>query len=206
MLRTKASIFRLMLIVLIPLLFAACENSTENKNPLPVNSDVFPNNVGDKWVYTVYDSLSNSYDTLTVDIVGTTTGHNKTLKIWLYRSHIYNDSMFVNVSNDTVYFYQDSYANLTDHEFVFPLSVNKYWYNTDLQSDSTIVKDKEAVTIPFGSYPDAYKLERRWGSFNVYGYSETWFVNNVGIVKMYRRILGFDNIKEIWELINFTTQ
>ena len=185
------------MIFLIPVLFAACENSTETKNQPPDNTAVFPNMVGDKWIYAVYDSLNNSTDTLTVEIVGTTTSINdKSLKIWLFKSRTFNDSMFVNAGKDTVYFYEDSYANFVDHKLVFPLEVNNSWINTDQQFDSTVVKGIESVTVPSDTYPDAYRLERFWSSFNVYGYSVTWFVNNVGIVKMYRRIQGFDNIRE----------
>ncbi|HSD64780.1 MAG TPA: hypothetical protein VLB50_13340, partial [Ignavibacteriaceae bacterium] len=94
--------------------------------------------------------------------------------------------------------------NFIDHKLVFPLNIGNYWNNQNQIFDSTIVKSIESVTVPADNYNDAYRIERNWTSFNIRGYSITWFVNNVGIVKMDRKVQGFDNIKESWELISYT--
>ncbi len=198
------SSLKLLLFLAIMVFLAACENSTENKNPKPGGTDVFPDKVGDKWVYAVYDSLSQTTDTLNVQIVGTTLStNNKSLKIWVFSSRSYNDSMFVSVSDSAVYFYEDRNATFINQKIEFPLEINKYWINPNLQTDSTIVKGIESVTVPADTYPDAYKLERVWLSFNVHGHSVTWFVNNIGIVKLYQRIQGFDNINQTRELLSY---
>ncbi len=201
----KTDLYKIFILLFISLLLSACKNSTEN-NPPEVNTGSFPNKVGDEWVYAVHDSLSGSVDTLTVSIVGTTTGNGKDLTIWVRNSHTYNDTLYVNVDKSTVYYYEDAYSNVVDHTIVFPLEVGKTWTNPDEDSDSSIVKNKESVTVPADNFSDAFKIERNWGRSNVYGYSVTWFVENVGIVKMYRRIQGFDNIKDTWELLSYNVQ
>ncbi len=198
----KPGLYKLFIILFAALLLSACENSTDN-NPPEVNTGSFPNKVGDSWVYAVYDSLNSTVDTLTVNIVGTTTGNGKDLTIWVRESNTYKDTLYVNVDNKTVYFYEDAFPNVADHIFVFPLEKGKIWTNPDQVRDSSIVKDKEAVSVPADNFTDAFRIERNWGGFNVYGYSITWFVENIGIVKMYRRIQGFDNIKETWELLSY---
>ena len=201
----KSGLFKLILALIIPLILSACENSTENKPP-EVNTGSFPNKVGDEWVYAVHDSLNGSVDTLTVSIVGTTMGNGKDLTIWVRNSHNYNDTLYVYVDNNTVYYYEDPYPNIVDHKIVFPLEAGKTWTNPDQVSDSSIVKNIEDISVPAGNFSDAFRIERNWGGFNVYGYSITWFVENVGIVKFYRRILGFDNIKETWDLLSYNIQ
>ena len=201
----KIKIYKLLPVIIIPLLLSACENSTEN-NPPPDNTTTFPNKVGDQWIYAIHDSLTNTIDTITVKIVGTTTGNGKELTVWARKSNIYNDTLYVYTDSSAVYYYTDPYPNVIDHKIEFPLEVGKYWKNPDQISDSSIVKNIEPVTVPSGIYSEAYLIDRNWGGFNVYGFSKTWFVDNVGIVKMYRRIQGFDNIKETWELLSYTVQ
>ncbi len=201
----KSDLCKIILILIIPLLFSACENSTEN-NPPEAFTGSFPNKVGDQWVYAVHDSLSGSVDTLTVKIVGTTTVNGKDLTIWVRNSHRYNDTLYVNVDNSTVYYYEDPYPNVVDHKIVFPLEKGETWTNPDQVSDSSVVKNIEDVSVPAGNFSNAFRIERNWGGFNVYGNSMTWFVENVGIVKFYRRIQGFDNIKETWELLSYNVQ
>jgi len=199
--------FKLLLVLAVIMILASCENSTENKNPKPAGTDVFPNKVGDKWTYAVFDSLTNTTDTLNVQIVGTTLStNNKSLNIWVFNSRTFNDSMFVSVTDSVVYFYEDRNATLLNQEIEFPLEINKYWVNPHLQFDSTKVTAKESVIVPADTYPDAYRLERTWLSLNVHGHSITWFVDNIGIVKFYQRIQGFDNINQTRELLSYIVQ
>jgi hypothetical protein len=201
----KYHVFKIILTLFIPLLLSACENSTEN-NPPEANTGSFPNKVGDQWVYAVHDSLNGSVDTLTVNIIGTTTGNGKNLTIWARKSHTYNDTLYVYLDNNTVYYYNDPYPDVVDHKFVFPLEVGKSWTNPDQAYDSSIVKKIEPVSVPADEFLNAYRIERNWGGFNVYGYSITWFVENVGIVKFYKKVQGFDNIRETWELLSYNVQ
>lgn len=202
---SRIKIYKALPLLIIPLLFSACENSTEN-NPPPDTITTFPNKAGDQWIYAVYDSLSGSVDTMTVKIVKTITANGKELSVWARNSNSYNDTLYVNIEGNTVYFYTDPYPNNVDKKIEFPLEVGNYWKNPDQISDSSIVKAVESVTVPADIFPEAYRIERTWGGFNVYGYSETWLSDNVGIVKMYQRILGFDNIKQTWELLSYSVQ
>lgn len=199
----KSFIYSGLVILLLPLMFMACENSTENKNPSPSAATLFPNVVGDRWTYTIHDSLTGSVDTLNMKIVGTTTGNGKSLTVWAVDSRIYTDTLYVHIDRDTVKFYDDPVPNNVDYKFVFPLMIGNHWMNQYQLYDSTMVKSIEWVTVPADTYNDAYRIERHWTSFNIHGYSITWFVNNIGIIKMDRSILGFDNIRESWELISY---
>jgi len=202
--RKKLFHYKFLLVLLIPLLFASCENSTGNKNPQPVSSQTFPNMVGDKWVYAIHDSLSHTVDTLEMKIVGTTTANGKSLTIWARKSSVYKDTFYVSINNDTVNYYDDPIPNVVDHKLIFPLKTGNFWKNPNQLSDSTTVTGQDLITVPADTFNDAYRIERNWTSFNIRGYSITWFVNNVGIVKMYRRVQGFDNIQETWDLLSYT--
>ena len=111
-------------------MLSACKNSTEN-NPPPDSTNTFPNKVGDQWVYSVYDSLSHSVDTLIISIVGTTVGNGKDLTIWTRKSNFYNDTIYVNVNQNTVYYYDDPYSNVVDHKIEFPLEEWQGFNNLD---------------------------------------------------------------------------
>ncbi len=201
----KSDLFYVIIALIIPFLLSACENSTDN-NPPEVNAGSFPNKVGDQWVYAVYDSLSASIDTLTVSIADTTRTNGKDLTIWVRKSHTYNDTLYVSVDKSTVNFYEDPNSDVVDHSIVFPLEVGKTWKNPNQAPDSSIVKSKEPVSVPADDFPNAYMIERNWGGFNVHGHSITWFVDNVGIVKMYNLEQGFVYIKEDWELLSYNVQ
>jgi hypothetical protein len=201
----KSKIIKVLIPLFITVLLSACNNTTEN-NPGPDTTSTFPNKVGDKWIYSVYDSLSSSTDTLIISIIGTTISNGKQLSIWTRKSDFYNDTIYVNVSRNTVYFYDDPFPIVVDYKIEFPLEVGRSWINPDKAHDSSIVKAREPVTVPADNYSDAYRIERDWGSFNVYGHSVTWFVDNVGVVKLYQRIQGFDNIKQTWELLSYSFQ
>lgn len=200
----KSFIYSGLIILLLPLMFMACENSTENKNPSPTGSDLFPNTVGDKWTYAIHDSITGSVDTLVMRIVGTITASGKSLSIWVRKSNFYNDTFYVNIDHDTAKYYDDPIPDVVDHKFIFPLKIGNYWKNSNQFSDSTIVKSIDLIIVPANTFNDAYRIERNWTSFNIRGYSKTWFVNNVGIVKMDQKVQGFDNIKETWELVSYT--
>jgi hypothetical protein len=199
----KSKIYKILFVLIIPLILSACENSTEN-NPPPENAGTFPNTVGDQWVYAVHDSLTGTVDTMTVKIVRTETINGKEATVWSRRSNMFTDTLYVNVNNNVVSYYKDPTLTVVDHKIEFPLETGKYWKNPDRIADSSIVKAIESVAVPVGTYPAAYRIERNWAGLNIYGYSITWFVDNVGIVKMYTKIQGFDIKNETWELLSYT--
>ncbi|HSD63676.1 MAG TPA: hypothetical protein VLB50_07750, partial [Ignavibacteriaceae bacterium] len=102
---------KILIILLLPLVFNACENSTENKNPSPSGTSLFPNTVGDKWTYAIQDSLTHSIDTLSLRIIGNIPVNGKSYSVWVRKSNIYNDTFYVSVDHDTVKYYDDPTPN-----------------------------------------------------------------------------------------------
>jgi hypothetical protein len=195
----KGNILFLVSITLL-LLNVSCKNTT---TPLiATNLTDFPNNVGNKWVYSYYDSLSNKSDYLTVTIVGQTP--DKLSTIWQFKYSDRIDTQYVTFSGDTVRFDPhisspwSSYNNI----FLFPLQVGNGWKD-DYLLDSTFVAEINSIIVPAGSFMDAYKIVESWGGFNDYGSIISWFVPKVGIVRRYHRGISFGEANDTFSLLSY---
>jgi hypothetical protein len=195
----KGNIFFFVSIVLL-LLNVSCKNaSTPSTEPVPAD---FPNNVGNKWVYSFYDSLSNKSDYLTVTIVGQTA--NKSASIWQFKYSNRIDTQYVTVTSDTVHFDPhisspwSSYNNI----FLFPLQVGNGWRG-DYVLDSTYIAEINSIIVPAGSFSNAYNIVERWGGFNDYGSITSWFVPKVGIVRRYHRGISFGEANDTFSLVSY---
>ena len=192
----------ILLIVSIALLLlnVSCKNSTA---PLTNTSTPdFPNTIGNKWVYSLYDSLSKTSEYLTITIIGQTP--DKSSAIWQFKYSDRIDTQFVTVSGDTVRFNPhisspwSSYNNI----FLFPLKVGNGWKG-DYLIDSTYVAEINSIIVPAGSFSNAYKIVESWGGFNDYGSIISWFVPKVGIVSLYHKGWSIPVINETFNLVSY---
>src|SRR4051794_40109636 len=96
----------IMSLLLLAIMYAtSCHKDTITLMPNIPASEYFPNTVGDKWIYNVYDSANVKMDEVSVEITGTTIlpkGEHATIWIYKYPDHI--DTNFVFQSGDTIEF------------------------------------------------------------------------------------------------------
>ena len=190
--------------------------STNSTNPQPEsNSAVFPNVIGDTWVYAVYDSLNSTADTLTVKVAGiVTTSDRRNLMVWTYSSKSgsnisytvsYSDTLYVYSGKDTVYSYYDRNGTQLESKIAFPLQVGMQWQNnTTGLTDLSQVTQQQTVTVPAGSFQNSFLILRNKNGLNDYLTVNTWFKERTGIVKLYLNERGFAFRTFTWNLINFT--
>ncbi|MCH7774713.1 MAG: hypothetical protein IH784_09960 [Bacteroidetes bacterium] len=173
----------------------------------------FPQKVGNKWKYKVTDSTGTVKDTITVEIVGTTTLQNgEPASIWVYSDfgtiylNGYIDTLYLVTRVDTLIYYQIYQNDLLPFlGYIVPFQVGDSW--GEMWVTSTVnVLEYNSITIDIGTFYGAYQMEHLilWA----YGsWSYNWIVPRVGLVKMDLTRCHPDPVDrpictvEYWELI-----
>ena len=186
----------------IILSISACDDSSVNNPPNTI--DDFPNSGGTTWKYIVTDSLSGSTDTLKVTVDGNTTISNgQDVTIWQLAFTDSMDSNYVLIDHDSVKIFEDKEFLTNNIKLVFPLQVGSTWKGDYITTDSFYVSGTTQLSTPAGTFNDVYIIERFYGGFNEYNKMTIWFVNNVGIVKLYKRDVTLGFLNEVRELIEY---
>jgi len=183
-------------------------NTTQPPDPAIVAD--FPNRVGNRWIYSYYDSLSHHSDTVTVTIVGQTTiPGNIPATIWQREFRSYADTAYVTVSHDTssdtvrIISQRNLDGQWDNTKFIFPLHVGSGWRG-DFVSDTSTVIENRPITVIAGTFVNAFRIKERWGAFNDYGDVSTWLVPEVGAVKIHRNVRRWTEwANEVWELMSY---
>jgi len=175
-----------------------------------------PNQVGMLWTYEVYDSLTQTKDTVSISITDTALSSGQGL-LWRTRWHsisFVTENISV-INGDTVDFIIDTTFIAPPLErFVFPLTLGNQWEisRNPPASDTSEVTDFGTVTVPAGQFINSALIERKFNDGFEGGYdsSQTWVAPNVGIVSRYFYSIGADGgggffvVKnETWELIDY---
>lgn len=171
-------------------------------NPLPANhltaKEAFPNQIGDRWIYSVFDSTTRTTQTVEVKIVGDSLFKNgKTYKIWQYNLSG-KKADYVNITADTV----QIISPLIYKAYVFPLFFNKAWTGP-APGKCKIIKI-ETINVPAGTFNDCYVIHRLTLSYNYVLDEYVWFKPLVGIIKRqaYERDLGAQT-NRVWKLMSY---
>ena len=178
----------------------SCKRSSTSAGE-PVVPD-FPNNAGNYWVYSFYDSLANKSDILTITIVGQTP--DKSASIWQFKYSDRIDTQYVTISQDTVIFAPavNSPWSSYNTKIPFPLLIGNKWRGNYL-NDSSYVAEINSISVPAGSFSNAYKIVEGWGGFNDYGSIISWFVPKVGIVRRYHKGVSFGLANDTFTLVSY---
>jgi hypothetical protein len=190
-------------------------NPPSNGQSNTFSNQMFPNSVGNEWVYQYNDGLdSNQY--IYVDIVGTTTlpgGQNatvwtSTLKYGTNQEFLL-DSSYVVVDDQKAVFYAPPCLTCIPsvieekERYVFPLQVNKRWFTDKVYGDTTKVLEEGSITVPAGTFDNTFKLSRTIGYVNnSFTKDTTWLTPNVGMIKYYQDHYSLGPIpgNGVWEL------
>lgn len=187
----------LSLLALVLVLSPSCKNSPTQISEVP--SMEFPNNIGNSWTYSHFDSLAQKSDSVLVTIVGQTNlTPDQVATIWQFKYPNRIDTGYVTVSQDTVRLVSSGRS----FRILFPLQVGNKWVE-DYVNDTNRVVGYGPITVVAGSFSGAYQIVESWGGFNDYGSIARWFVPAVGIVRMYHRGWSFGEANETYELIRY---
>ena len=190
-----------------------------NQTPNTTSNQIFPNEVGNHWIYKYEDADSNSRQFIMVDIVGTTTlpnGANAT--IWT--------STLQDASNQK-YLIDSSYAVVDQHKavfyappclpctprplyekgrYVFPLQTGNKWFTNVSWGDTTKVLSQEEITVPAGTFPGTYKLSKIIGYvYETYTQDSIWLTPNIGMTRCFQNEFSTAPVpgNGVWELTSY---
>jgi len=160
----------------------SCGNEKQPRpNPLPTDhltaKEAFPNQVGDRWTYSVLDTINKTTQTVVMRISRDSFFKNgKTYKIWQYRLFGKNRTNYVNITADTVGIFNSNSIHKT---YLFPLYLNKSWTGP---GKCKVIKI-ETVTVPAGTFKNCYVIHRVSLSYNYRLDEYVWLKPHVGIIK-----------------------
>ena len=186
--------------------------SCRRENPILPNppsydtivADTFPNQIGDRWTYSVFDSTTLKTQTVLVKIIGDTVfSNNEKFKIWEYFYPDKRDTAYVNIVGDTVNFnFKSGFYNT---KYTFPLYVGKSWLSGKSGSThSSTVEKIESLTVPAGTFKDCYQIKTTIAGYNYVLITENWFMPKIGFIQHHinKRSFGPADI-QIWKLVNY---
>jgi len=158
------------------------------------SEEYFPQKVGNKWKYKVYDETGIIKDMLTIKVVGTKTLPNGELaSVWVYdgTSHIFPysiiDTLYLVTIEDTlVYYFSLQNSQVPFLGYIVPLSVGTKWTSWSWWWTEVSVLEKIALSIDIGTFQEVCKVEHLIpGSMPVSGFlSYNWIIPHLGLAKM----------------------
>lgn len=199
------------------LLFAfGCKKNNNSDNGNTINTyatDIFPNKVGDTWLYLVNDTTVNlfSHDSSAIqysmsisitDSVQLPEGIKA--NVWVYNFSGNTDTNYVFQKGDTIRF-MDKTNTYIARQYIIPLKLHNSWEYVQGIYDVTV--DSQAnIIIGQNHFDDAFNLDGYQGLPDAIFYIDEWVVNNVGVVKRYFNPSGeLINIRHVigWSLLSF---
>ena len=175
-----------------------------------------PSQIGMLWKYQVYDSLTQTTDTVWVSV---TENHPLYRDITVFVWRMYwttRDSVVIRdllLSGDTADFRTDGVETEPEllERLVFPLELGREWVGP-FQVDTSRVEEIGTVRVPAGTFADAAMVARAWNlDFEGGGnWSTTWIARNVGVVS--RHVYDLNNLgdgtfivtmNQTWELYDY---
>jgi hypothetical protein len=175
--------------------------------PFPV-IPYYPIGVGCSWVYSVRDSFGlNSIDTVTIEVLSEETLPNgKSTTLQRYSSHSrlryqFNYTEQVIIDHDTI---RTLDGGSPKSLFVVPFSVGKGWRGPRrFGLDTSLVTAQGTVTVPSGTFSDAYYIKRSYQDVDSQYFENSWFVPKLGWVRILQASNGTIMTYYVWELISF---
>jgi hypothetical protein len=208
------AVIKVSAVVLFLLIGSIC---CSGKNPVDADTSVlspntFPMSIGVLWTYEVYDSLTESTDTILVSIVDTvSTCSGSFVTVWKCKLSDVISTRYVGVAGDTLAIQGDSLYLLPSEYFVFPLTVGSKWNGPCGIGDTSGVTRSGGISVPAGDFNSGVRIDRLWDvDFEGGGNSSsTWIVPEVGIVFRYLFSQFSDGstiyirTNEVWKLLRY---
>ena len=183
--KTVANVF-LFIVFLIIAMGSACKKElTENAPVITYGKDFFPNEIGNEWVYEVYDSMTSKQYDVTIRIVGRTAfTQNVDAKVWTFKYPDKIDTNYVVTDNNVVKIYARDKFERKD-TYVLPLVVNATWLGSWIYDKYQVI-GRDSISVNKIHFIEAFNIKENAVSHNFIRTKDEWFVPNLGMVKKYR--------------------
>jgi hypothetical protein len=191
-----------------------------NKDRNNALDTVFPDKIGDQWIYKFTNGNSSSRQFIYVDIAGSSTlPDGRAAMIWNTSLHdsLNNISLigteFVVANNEDIIFYEAPCQGCPDpvalerRRYKFPLRVKNEWFTSSIFGDTTKVLSWGNITVPGGTFPNTFLLFKNIGYVtNSYTRDSIWLTPGIGMTRFYQNefILGLLPGNGVWELDSYT--
>ncbi len=174
----------------------------------------FPNAIGMLWKYQVYDSLSQTTDTVWFSITDTITIGSNEIFTERREKHFADSSFswqYLQFRGDTLEIFDDTIGVQANERIVFPLELGNSWTGPISIGDTSTVTLVGQIQVPAARFSNGARIDRSWNlDFEGGGnWSQTWVAPGVGVVYRYRRSQFNDGggitvtTNEVWELIEY---
>jgi hypothetical protein len=202
--------------ILFLLLATGCSKNSNSNNTNTSATDIFPNKVGDNWLYLVNDTTVNNQDSsaaqynMTISIVDSVQlpGGIKAT-VWAYNSTAGTDTNYVFQTGDTVRFL-DKTQSYTVRQYIIPLTLSLHdsWqYAPGIRNVSVVTESN--IIVGQNQFDNAFNIAGEAGyPDGIFGINE-WIENNVGVVKRYLNPYGeLLLVRHViaWSLISYHLQ
>ncbi len=168
---------------LLPFLFLiGCQENGKQINPL--SKSFFPNEIGNQWVYSVYDSTKLTQYDVTITITSTDFINNRKVNVWTIEYPGRTETNFVSVDNDTINFWGSDRITV-EHTYLLPFSIGNRWTGSWIGDQYNII-GQQSITVGGQTFQNAYNIKEFATSPNFRRTKDEWFVPYLGMVKRYR--------------------
>ena len=174
----------------------------------------FPNAIGMLWKYQVYDSLSQTTDTVWFSITDTITISSNEIFTGRSEKHFagsFFGRQYLQFRGDTLEIFDDTVGVPANERIIFPLELGSSWTGPVTVDDTSTVTLVGLIEVPAARFSDGARINRSWNlDFEGGGnWSQTWVVPGIGVVYRYRRSQFSDGTSitvttnEVWKLIEY---
>lgn len=174
------------LILAIVALFSCTDDHAVQQIPngITLGSTYFPNEIGDTWIYDVFDSTRQSQYYVTVNISGNSIVNGKPAKIWTFKYPYEIDTCYVVTFDSTVIVYNRDKYSVADN-YKVPIKTNNIWLGSWIY-DNYKVTNSDYVNLPDKRKLIGYRILERGTSPNYLRLKDEWFVPYLGKVNFFR--------------------
>lgn len=200
---------------IILLLVSGCRKSIDNNAGNQNRTDIFPNKVGDTWVYLVNDT-SYSFQNpativqynMTVSIIGSVQlSGSITANVWVYNYPGGTDTNYVFQHGDTISFTSNArFYNEMVRQYIIPLRVHNSWQYSWNSIHDIIVDSQANIIVGQQHFENAFRVQGYPGRPDEIITVAEWIGDYVGIVKRYVNASGTTNpYKHLtsWSLVSY---
>jgi hypothetical protein len=195
----------------IVLLAIAC-GTEKTSGPTTLDNTAYPSTIGTEWVYERINEYWDIHDTIAIALERDSVAPDGA---WIGVASFKINGLdrqrrYLRIQSDTIEWYVHALGQSGFYlleRYILPMEPGDKWKMLDAYRayDTMYVLDRNAVSVPFGTFSRTYHLNRLMtdsatGAIQLD--DEQYFAPGYGIVK---RRTNDTQSEDIWELIDFTT-
>ena len=202
------------LFIIVLLLAVDCRKSRINQSDQN-STEIFPNKVGDTWVYLVNDTSFTFQTPLTIVQYNMTISVIDSVQlaggikanVWVYNSPAGNDTNYVFKHGDTISFASNRayYGNIV-RQYIIPLKLHDSWEYSSNSVRHVTVDSQLNIIVGQNHFDNTFHILGNPGRPDEIIGLDEWVKDNVGVVRRYVNASGTTNpLKHLtsWSLISY---